>query len=1516
MVISINLAQWRQGWLLLCLSLFSLFSYAETNNETSQQTPDVLFVGSGPLVPQSSQQSIPVNFINLDYVDIEILQVTEPGQLLNRHYLQDKLSSYDLDNIKHAYKSVFSDRYTLPPSEKDVQTPARLPIPHSLDAGWYIVVIKAPGTFYRVKAKHMLLTDVGIQARINTRQAAFSLARLSTGDALTQGVVEIYRNNTLLDSQPVDLHGVARFDIQTQRKDIVIARVTSRNDNGTAKEEIAILPLREAPLDLADSAVGGRKYQATEAYIYSNRDLVKPGESLPVNILLRDKDGKALSSRPVSLSVVNPWNEEILKEQLQPQAEGYYFRQLETEANWKTGRYRIEVRLDPTAPDPISELSFQFEEFVPERMDLTFQNAAPFVFAGQANKVELNGRYLFGSPAAGNTVKSAVTYAPVTHIPGKFDDYAVGVPFTLDANYQELKEAALSEEGRLTVNLPTPDPKQIKSPVKTVANFSLLESGGAAVQRKLSYVTWKNQPVPGIKPEFVSVPYNTDALFKLALLSADGQSLTSGELEVTMDYDQGPYYWVYEDGIGWKRKKQERWKRVSSQRIKVGQQPESLAFSTKWGDYLLTVTDVSTGVSSSYSFYAGWYEGNEQLKAKPDHLVIQTDKPAYATGGQATFTVTAPLSGSLLVTLEADQLVWSESYPVQAGKVTVTVPVPASLARHDVFLTTTLTGRDGQTPKRYFGITPLKLDRSSRKLNVALDLPDLIKPSETLSVPVTVDNIDAQQGGDTWVTLSMVDKGIINLSRFKPVNPHDYFFGQRRYSADVIDMYSRLYDLRPDPFAQSRFGSDANEDTDNKNDGLVESKSIILMTRPVKLVDGKAVVDMAIPDYNGEAQIVATVFNGSQVGQAVLDKPISAPVVAELSVPRFLVPGDQSSVTVDLHNVSGHSQTLSVAITGSETLNFNQQPATELVLKDGEHWSQSYRFGVSDTTITDRASLTLSVNNQEISIDRSWGIPVRPVMPWVTQAQSVLLDSKETYNVSEQLWSGLDVVRGSMGHAYFSRTPVLNTEEHARGLFRYPYGCAEQTTSKAWPFLMDDPELQRFKAQAHQSRHGSDDDGSDAPSTDKQLIEKAVQRLKTMQKNSGGFSLWDSSGRENPWLSAYVTDFLLVADKRFPEVVPASMLSKASNRLMVYVRNESVTRNLAYDTESAKVARAYAAYLMSKQGKLKWSDLDSMKLTSLPTQLSYLHMAASYANVGASDEAEDMLDDIKDYNRRHRYFGDYGSNLRDVAKSVTVLQEMGGDHSLKDIALELQTKYLERLIELANTSWMSTQERAALVQASALTNAANRDQIFNLSFSGNAVSQTGMFSQPLASDMTIQNLDDKPVYVKVLAEGYQTLNRGIANEANRFNTLDAEQVERKLYTMKGEPLASNRVKVGDRVVVVLTVALNERVNDALLVDKIPAGFVLENPALNQGLPIERVLPAGIELKAADHQEYRNDRFVLSDEMRKGQQSRYGYILRAEVPGTFAVPPVFIESMYRPEKHLAYWQTPQTITVEK
>lgn len=1529
----------------LLLTFISLSPSIATANDsgTGSQTPAFELVGSGPLVPQSPKQAIPISFKNLDSIDIEILKITEPRRFLRSYYLTDNLKGYHLRDLQRSFKSVFSDRYQLPKGKEDQFNAAQLPIPRNLAAGWYVVVVKAPGTFYKAQIRHMLLTNTGIQVRVLKNETNIYVSRLSDGAALPNMTVEVHGEGEPF-SKETDKNGWVTFKRKINRQDIVVAK--SSDDSA-----YAVLPMREVPLDLSEYSIGGRKHQTYETYIYSNRDLVKPGESLPINILLRDQDGRTAKGLSISLNVLNPSGDNVYNEELTPSDSGYYSTSIKTASDWRTGRYTVRVSLFNEDRVGGNELKFQLEEFIPERMDLVSTGGKPWAAAGKKNMFALKGRYLFGSPASGNKLDVKTSIKPIRKFSfGPNKAFLVGEAFSLPNSYAYSEDSKkLTDKGELSlaINAPSEQDVTYKSPVRVNVNLSLQESGGAAVQRQLKFDSWINKNIPGILPTRSSYSYNSMAEFDIALLSPDGQKLTSGELDVEVMYDRGPYYWTYEKGIGWSRQKQERWISNLKRTVIVKNKATRLVVPVSWGNYHLIVKDKKTNIRTVYKFYAGWYRGNTQLKAKPDHLVLDTDKKSYKAGETVKVLLSAPLDGQLSLTLDsAEKNVWRSSQPVQKGDVEIEVPLAvADLSRHDLYFTAVLTGTKASTPKRYLGVRHLMLDRSDRKLGLSITLPKRIEPMSKLNIPVEVSNIAPLQQDDTWVTVSIVDKGIINLSRYAPIDPHKYLFGQRRYETDILDLFSRQYDNRPNPFARSRFGSDGNNNTTNKNDGLVESKTVILMSKAVQIKNGKANIEFDIPDYNGEGQVIVTAFNNTQVGQRVSTSIISSKIVTELSVPRFLVPGDQSTVTVDLFNNSGDPQQFNLELVPSIGLLIQDKLLPKkLVIKDGEHWTRSVPVFIDEDQKIDTVSVNIKLSNELFAYDRSWRIPVTPIEPWVAQRKDIVLSLDEEYSTDKSLWAGLKTVTGREGRIQITTSPVLGVAEHAKGLMRYPYGCAEQTTSKAYPFLFQHPELEPLKQKAIKNRRISDDDKSV-----RSVIAFSVGRLKTMQKDNGAFGLWDSYSSEELWLTAYITEFLVEANTIYPGVVPSSMLTKANKRLLDYVQDIS-KRSQSEHTKEQDATAAYAAYILSQQGKIYYSTLGEFDL-SYPTTLTNLFYTYAYTvATGKTESTEKYLDtllvDLESgrVSRPEYFYEDYGSILRDTAKSVLVLNKMSQFPKLKNKALLLQGLLLKKLQKrLGSRRWLSTQERGALLQAAILSQTQRDQKKIEILLNGKKHTNEGQITIPLSDSLKIVNPTDSPLYIKVIAEGYLKLDPLVSNETSPFNTIKFRRLTRQMTKLgRKKPVGAEKenwlkkikekifatpdddkltFKVGDRVLVTVAVSLKgETIPNALLVDRIPAGFVLENPELNQGVPLENILPRGIKekLSTPSHVEYRNDRFVVSDNLYSGKYYNYlyAYVLRAEVPGEFVVPPVFLESMYSPERHAIYWQKPRYITIKR
>jgi uncharacterized protein YfaS (alpha-2-macroglobulin family) len=158
------------------------------------------------------------------------------------------------------------------------------------------------------------------------------------------------------------------------------------------------------------------------------------------------------------------------------------------------------------------------------------------------------------------------------------------------------------------------------------------------------------------------------------------------------------------------------------------------------------------------------------------------------------------------------------------------------------------------------------------------------------------------------VLLSAVDVGILNITDFKTPDPFASLFGRKAYGADQLDIYGQLIEAGQGRLASLAFGGDAAMAKGGKRPTTVTI--VAQQSLPVTLDDkgeGQATVD--IPDFNGELRLMAQAWTEEHFGMAE-GKTVVAPLIAELSAPRFLAGGDRTSLALDLANLSGRAQQL------------------------------------------------------------------------------------------------------------------------------------------------------------------------------------------------------------------------------------------------------------------------------------------------------------------------------------------------------------------------------------------------------------------------------------------------------------------------------------------------------------------------------------------------------------------------------------------------------------------------------
>ncbi|MDJ0932247.1 alpha-2-macroglobulin family protein [Breoghania sp.] len=177
------------------------------------------------------------------------------------------------------------------------------------------------------------------------------------------------------------------------------------------------------------------------------------------------------------------------------------------------------------------------------------------------------------------------------------------------------------------------------------------------------------------------------------------------------------------------------------------------------------------------------------------------------------------------------------------------------------------------------------------------------------------------------MTVAAVDVGILNLTRYEPPAPDDWYFGQRKLGMEMRDLYGQLIDRMVGTRGSVRSGGDG---VGLRAEGSPPTqKPLALFSGIVKVnADGIATVDFDIPDFNGTVKVMAVAWSTTGVGHASADVIVRDPVVATVSLPRFLNPGDDSRMLVELDNVEGPA--------GQYTLSFTETPEIAIAASDSE----------------------------------------------------------------------------------------------------------------------------------------------------------------------------------------------------------------------------------------------------------------------------------------------------------------------------------------------------------------------------------------------------------------------------------------------------------------------------------------------------------------------------------------------------------------------------------------------------
>ena len=1459
----------------------TLAKSAELTIFVRDRKPFVRFSGKAYVLPRAGQRGIPVLSVNTSAVTLSIYRIGDRNLVdtLLGYDFQRNLSRYQAERLANERGAKVWSGELAVESKLNTEITTAFPLDQALkDLGPGVYAMTAEpkdavsNEYGQQATQWFVVSDLGLTAY--TTYDGIDVFIHSLAGAEPRGSVEVRlvaRNNEVLAIRQTDRNGFLHFEAGLARGEGGVAPAAIV---ASEKGDYTFLNLKAPPFDLSDRGVAGRSVPAgLDAFVYTERGVYRTGESVAVTALVRDARGSAAPNAPITLVVERPDGVEYRRAIVPDQGLGGRSLTVPIVASASTGTWRVVAYADPKRP-PIGATTFMVEDYVPDRIEFDLTTAGKGIARNAPAQVSVDGHFLYGAPASNLELSGQLTIAAAkerTGFPGYsfglFDDEVTAVREDLD----DLPNTDGSGKATFPVKLNTV--AVTTRALEAQITVSMAESGGRAVERKLTLPILPDAAMIGIKPTFSgrSLADGANADFDVILVAPDGKTQAKGGLRYDLLKVDTSYQWYRQNGQ-WEYEPVKRTERIASGTVDVAaDKPGRVSLPVKWGRYRLEVsTGEANGAITSLSFDAGFYA--ESSADTPDLLDIALDKPDYRSGEPMNVVATVRTAGRLTVNVFTDRLVASQTQDVKPGAVRASLNVGRDWGTGAYVIATLRRPLDApaqRMPGRAIGVQWFSIDKAARTLTVDMKLPATMRPGSVLAVPIKVAGLIA--GEEARVTVAAVDVGILNLTNYKPPSPDEYYLGQRRLTAEIRDLYGQLIDGMQGARGQIRSGGDAGG---NELSGSPPTQPPLALYSGIVTVgrDGTAQVQFDIPAFAGSVRVMAVAWSKDKVGKASSDVIVRDPAVLTATLPRFLRTGDKGFVQLELDNVEGAAGDYNVTLSadGAVKLDGDRSQIIKLAAKQRDRIS----FAMS---ATGAGPSTISVKVRgpgNFALERSYPLDVRPATQILTRRSVRTLAKGETLTLSNDVFADFVPGTGRAGLSVAVSTS-LDAATLLNALDRYPFGCSEQITSRAIAMLY----VNELAAQARLAPDAEID----------QRIKDAIPRLLARQASNGSFGLW-SVGGEDPWLDAYVTDFLTRARERGFEVPPVGY-TLAVDRLRNYV---------AAAPEPGKNGGrelAYALYVLARNGAAPIGDLRyiaDVKLSDVATPIAKAQLAAALAMVGDKARADTVylaaLDSIAPKPKLDLGRADFGSALRDAAALVALASEgRAPQKTINDAVLRIDSAR-----ELSSNT--STQENAWLVLAAR----ALAKQLNAISLNINGEKRQGAFyrnlrPEDLVSAFTATNEGEGNVQAVVSVSGAPLTAEPAAEQGFK--------IERTYHTFDGDKTDPSKSKQNQRFVVVLKVTEPQpQFGRVIIADYLPAGFEIDNPRLVSSGETG-TLAWIVDAVEPENSEFRDDRFTAAFERKQDSPTVFSvaYVVRAVSPGRYVLPQAKVEDMYRPDR---------------
>ncbi|WP_242203122.1 Ig-like domain-containing alpha-2-macroglobulin family protein [Aestuariivivens insulae] len=1338
----------------------------------------------------------------------------------------------------------------------------------------------------RIVSQNLLASNLGVIAKQGTNNSYyFAVTNILNTNPEANAKVALYNyQQQELASRMTDEQGLTLIDLD---KKAAFAIVSKGNNNTYIK-------LHDGnTLSLSKFDVSGNKLQrGLKGYIYGERGVWRPGDTLHLTFMLNDKANKLPKGHPVKMEITDPNGKLVYKNITSDNLNNFYKFIVPTSAEDKTGNYNAKVSVGGATFNK----TLKIETVKPNRLKIKIDFENDVLTNNEPLKGKLDVKWLHGAVA--KNLKAEVKAKFSTSHTGfkNYKDYIFNDP-TRNFKTEDINvfEGNINEEGIANINNKLTVGKNAPGMLNVQFLVRAFESGGdfsidAFTKKYAPYSTFVGLRSPKGNA-YGSYFTDENQTFDVVVVDAQGKPVKRDNLEVKIYKVEWRWWWnsSYDDLSSYVSSNYHRpylSRKISTNTQGMANLNINIPNEDR-GRYLIRIIDPVSGHATGRTayFYKNWWQNASSAnKDAAKMLIFSADKEQYQVGETAKVTFQSSSEGRALVSIENGTEVLDFKWvKTQLGETTVTIPVTSEMAPN-VFINISLLQPHAMTandlPIRLFGVIPIMVEDPNTRLEPQLKMPSVLRPKETFKVTVS-----EKSNKPMTYTIAMVEEGLLDLTRFKTPNAWNAFYAREALGVktwdvfdDVIGAYSGSIDQ---VFA---IGGDGSA-TAGKNKKANRFKPVVTYLGPFELKAGDKVSHtLKMPNYIGAVRTMVVAGNPEHEAYGSTDKSVEVkkPLMVLASLPRKLSPGETVTLPVTIFAMENKVKNVTVSLKLSNGISVVGDSKKSLSFTKPDEQMAYFELDVSKAKGINTVEVIASGHGEQSTYKVELDV-VNP-NPITSKAIDHTLNAK-TKGSLEFSTFGVDGTNSAT--VEFSTLPPMDFSGRLAYLIQYPHGCVEQTTSSVFPqlFLSDIFDLTQDKKQRIQTN-----------------IENGIKRLAHFQQPNGGMSYWMGENSTNDWGTSYAGHFMIEAEKKGF----ALPLTFKSNWLR-YQKEAASNWRPSYRRYHSDLAQAYRLYTLALAGSPDLAAMNRLREFSEISNEAKWRLAAAYALAG-QQEASDAISklaniDFKPVKNNYYTYGSVDRN-RAMALETMVLTKNPKTRKLAE--------YIAK--DLSSNRWMSTQTTAYSLLAMAKTVNTNGGKSLNLSYAingntetintKNAIAQRELNIMEGSNILTFTNNGDNIIYVHVLNSGKLPLGKELTEQRGL-------SVSVSYSDLNGNKLDISKLMQGQDFVANVNVSnlKDEAVNDVALTQVFPSGWEIVNTRFTDF--------GDTTTSTARYTDIRDDRvnfYFDLDKKGKNSTKTFNIMLNASYLGKYYLPGTQVEAMY--DNDYLVRTKGQWITVEK